>query len=256
MNIGSPRIAFALLLRLAALTLLVLAAVGRPWPPPGAATQVVLLSDRSASVDAAELDRARAEVLQGLRDTASATAVLELEFAGRTAPLRAPAAHAGAASRSREDIEPLATDLEAALREALSSVAATRPAALVVLSDGLATRGDTRRALEGAAATGVPLLWRTVPPDASAPRIVAVHAPADAQPQQPIAVGIELGGAAARTRDRDGNGPRPACDLRSAVNRCRPAGWGVAVGTVPGTGHAAARRHAHRRGLRRGARLA
>ncbi len=70
MNIGSPRIAFALLLRLAALTLLVLAAVGRPWPPPGAATQVVLLSDRSASVDAAELDRARAEVLQGLRDTA------------------------------------------------------------------------------------------------------------------------------------------------------------------------------------------
>jgi len=198
MNIGSPRIAFALLLRLGALTLLVLAAIGRPWPPPGAATQVVLLSDRSASVDAAQFDRARAEVLQDLRDAASETAVVELEFAGRAAPLRAPAAHAGAASRSREDIEPLATDLEAALRAALSSVDAARPAALVVLSDGLAIRGDTRRALEGVAATGVPLLWRTVPPDAAAPRIVAVHAPANAQPQQPIAVGIELGGAAAR----------------------------------------------------------
>ena len=97
MSIGSPRIA----LRPAAATrgagfLLVLAAVDRPWPPPGAATQVVLLSDRSASVDAEELDRARAEVLQDLRDTASATAVLELEFAGRTAPLRAPAARTGA----------------------------------------------------------------------------------------------------------------------------------------------------------------
>ncbi len=197
MNIGSPRITLALLLRLAALTLIVMAAVGRPWPPPGAATQVVLLSDRSASVDAAELDRARAKVLRGLRDAADTTSVLELEFAGRVALPTTPAAHAGAASSSRDDLEPLATDLETALRAALSSVAATRPAAMVVLSDGLATRGDTRRALEGVAATGVPLLWRTVPPDASAPRIVAVHAPVSAQPQQPIAVGIELGGAAA-----------------------------------------------------------
>jgi uncharacterized membrane protein len=198
MNIGSPRIAVALLLRLAALTLLVLAAVGRPWPPPQVATQVVLLSDRSASIDAAELDRARAEVLQDLRDTTGATALLELEFAGQAAPLRAPVARTGAASQSRESIEPLATDLEAALRQALSSVDATRPAALVVLSDGFATRGDTRRALEGVAAAGVPLLWRTVPPDAAAPRIVAVHAPSNARLQQPIAVGIELGGATAR----------------------------------------------------------
>src|SRR5512137_1023406 len=198
MNLGSSRIAAALLLRLAALTLLVLAAVGRPWPPPGAATQVVMLSDRSASVDAAQLDRARAEVLQDLRHAASKPAVRELEFAGRAAPLRTPAPRAGTASHGRDEIEPQATDLEAALREALSSVDAARPAVLVVLSDGLATRGDTRRALEGIAAAGVPLLWRTVAPDAAAPRIVAVRAPASAQPQQPIAVGIELGGVAAR----------------------------------------------------------
>lgn len=198
MNDGSPRIALALLLRLAALTLLVLAAVGRPWPPPGAVRQVVLLSDRSASMDAAQFDRARTEVLQDLQHPAGAAAVLELEFAGRAAPVRTPAARTGAASRSHEDLEPLATDLEAALRAALSSVDAARPAALVVLSDGLATRGDTRRALEGLAAAGVPVLWRTVPPDLAVPRIVAVHAPANAQPQQPIAVGIELGGTAAR----------------------------------------------------------
>jgi hypothetical protein len=198
MNLASPRIALALLLRLAALTLLVLAAVGRPWPPPGAATQVVLLSDRSASVDAAQLDRARAEVLQDLRNATSAAAMLELEFAGRAALLRTPAARTGTESGSREEVEPLATDLEAALRAALSSVDAARPAALVVLSDGLATRGDTRRALEDVAAAGVPVLWRTVPPNVTAPRIVAVHAPASAQPQQPIAVDVDLGGIATR----------------------------------------------------------
>ena len=256
MNIGSPRIAFALLLRLAALTLLVLAAVGRPWPPPGAATQVVLLSDRSASVDAAELDRARAEVLQDLRDTASATAVLELEFAGRAAPLRAPAAHAGSSVAQPRGYR--------AAGDRPRGGAAASPVIRRCNTPGCAGRavGRPRHPRRHATRAGGCGGNRGTAPVAhsTAGCVCAAHR-RRARACKCAATTADCrrhraGWRCDRTRNRDGNGPRPACDLRSAVNRCRSAGWGIAVGTVPGTGHAAARRHAHRRGVRRGTRLA
>ena len=128
------------------------------------------MSDRSASVDAAALERTRGELLRQLADTAGDVTVMELEFGGRAGSLQVPSARTDGMSRARQELEPGATNLAAALQAALSSTRGARPAALVVLSDGLATTGDSRGALEGAAAAGVPVLWRTVPPDAIAPR--------------------------------------------------------------------------------------
>lgn len=169
MNAHTTRLLIAAALRIAALVVLGLVIIGRPWPEPRAATRVVVVTDRSPSVDAAALDEARQEVVQTLRD-ADRVEFVEREF--------------GTA-------EPPATDLEAALLDALA-----RPSrsAIVVLSDGHATQGNTRRALEGAAAAGVPVLWRTVMPDRFMPRVVDVQAPASAQPRQEIPVAVRLGG--------------------------------------------------------------
>ncbi len=73
-----------------------------------------------------------------------------------------------------------------------------RPAALVVLSDGNATAGDTERALKGAANAGIPVLWRTVAATSSTPRIADVLAPARARPAQPVPVTVRLAGVAER----------------------------------------------------------
>ena len=170
MNGHTLRLAVAAVLRLVALLLLGLIVAGHPWPEPRAAAQVVLLIDRSASVDAASLAEARQDLLH---------------------ELRAPNAHGGFVERTFGQSDPPATDLESALLDAL---AVRDRSAIVVLSDGHATQGDTRRALEGAAATGVPVLWRTVVPDRTSPRIVDVQVPASAQPHQEIPVVVRVGG--------------------------------------------------------------
>lgn len=171
MNDHALRLAIAAVLRLVALVLLGLVVAGRPWPEPRAGARVVVVTDRSASVDAAALGEARQEVVGALRAERARVEVVEREL--------------GAS-------DPPATDLESALLDAL---AVRGRSAIVVLSDGHATRGDTRRALEGAAAAGVPVLWRSVIPDRTSPRIVDVQAPAIAQPRQDIPVVVRLGGA-------------------------------------------------------------
>lgn len=170
MNSPALRLKVAAALRLVALVLLALTVAGRPWPEPRAAAQVVLLTDRSASVDAAALEEARQEVVGALRSAAARVEFVEREFGVS---------------------DPPATDLEAVLLDAL---AVRDRSAIVVLSDGHATQGDTRHALEGAAAAGVPVLWRTALPDRTSPRIVDVQTPASAQPRQDIPVVVRLGG--------------------------------------------------------------
>ena len=85
-----------------------------------------------------------------------------------------------------------------ALRQAMTIASEPRPAALVVLSDGNATAGDTERALKGAANAGIPVLWRTVAATSSTPRIADVLAPARARPAQPVPVTVRLAGVAER----------------------------------------------------------
>lgn len=196
MNGVGARLAIAIVLQLGALALLLLVVAGRPWPAPRAAASVVLLTDRSTSIDGATLDRARAGVLDGLRSAPIPVEPLEIEFAGRAgSPRPAMASTASPTAGRLEDLEPLATDLATPLLAALSAPAQKLPAAIIVLSDGHATRGDTRRALEGAAAAGVPVLWQAVAPGIETPRIVEVQAPADAPARDAIPVVVRLGGS-------------------------------------------------------------
>lgn len=109
-------------------------------PPPGSGDLVVLV-DRSASqrgkaADAAvQIARTAAE---SLADGGSATV---------TGFARTPDTAAGTDG----------TDIAAAVRAGLDRLDPERPAALLLISDGGATRGDTRRALEDAQARGIPV---------------------------------------------------------------------------------------------------
>ncbi|MCM2310287.1 MAG: VWA domain-containing protein [Steroidobacteraceae bacterium] len=173
MNAHTLRLTVAAALRVAALVVLLLVIVGHPWPEPRSAAQVVLLTDRSPSVDVAALEEARQDVLRALRNEVGRVEFVERAF-GRS--------------------DPPATDLEAAL---LGALATQDRSAIVVLSDGHATRGNTRRALEGTAAADVPVLWRPVVPDRTTPRIVDVQAPVAAHPRQEIPIAVRVGGTLA-----------------------------------------------------------
>jgi Mg-chelatase subunit ChlD len=97
-----------------------------------------------------------------------------------------------------DELMPQATDIAASVQRAMSDAKATRPAALVILSDGNSTTGDADRALAGAAESGVAVLWRTVAAAADSPRIDEVFVPARARPGQPIAVTVRLTGTTQR----------------------------------------------------------
>jgi uncharacterized protein YegL len=189
----------AVLLEAAALVLLVLVVLGRPWPADESAAAVYVLSDRSASIATDEAQDALADVASHVLDARATVNVRAIDFAGRPdAPRRiGRGAEAGSETvNSRMDRK--ATNIEGALGLALSSMRAASQAAIVVISDGNATDGDTMRGLQAAADAGVPVLWRTIAPEAASPRIVEVLAPAEARPGQDIPVSVRLAGEATR----------------------------------------------------------
>ena len=177
------RTGVAMLLQLGAAVLLALVVLGRPWPADRGDALVFLLADRSASVATRQDRRAVQEVANGVADAGGA-AVRTIDFAGR------PEATGVA------DIQ--STDIEAAIELALNRSSTASRAAIVVVSDGNATGGDTRRALQSAADAGVPLLWKTVEPDAQSPHIAGVLAAGDAGPGQEIPVSLRLSGTVTR----------------------------------------------------------
>ena len=126
------RTAVAMLLQLGAAVLLALVALGRPWPADRGDALVFLLADRSASVATEQTSKAVANVADQVTQ-AGRTVVRTIEFAGR------PEAPGSADVQS--------TNIEAAIDLALNRRSTTSRAAIVVVSDGNATGGDTRRAL-------------------------------------------------------------------------------------------------------------
>ncbi len=189
----------ALLLELAALVLLVLALLGHPWPVPRATASVFLLADRSASMPPAALQQAVADTAAGILALNPATELHLIDFAGQAGPARRIRSQADAArTPASDELLPQATNLAEPIARALFDENIPRPAALVILSDGNATAGDTARALEGAASAGIPVLWRTVAALPSAPRIGEVLAPARARPGQHIPVTVRLTGTTDR----------------------------------------------------------
>jgi Mg-chelatase subunit ChlD/uncharacterized membrane protein len=172
------RLGLALALRVAAILLLALVVAGHPWPSERAHPTVFVLADRSASVAADPARAALDEVLAATRGSAHTASVQLIEFA---------ASPSATASRN-------GTNIEAAVVETLRRRTAGSPSAIVVLSDGRATAGDTRRALRAARTAGATVLWRTVATDASTPHIVDLLAPRQAQPGQAIPVRVRLAG--------------------------------------------------------------
>ena len=120
------------------------------------------------------------------------------------------------------DRDAQSTDIEAAINLALNRASTTSRAAIVVVSDGNATGGDTRRALQLAADAGVPLLWRIVEPNAQSPHIARVLAAAEASPGQEIPVSLQLSGKIARPM---------LVELSSRDGRVEPVDARVAPGT-------------------------
>ncbi len=168
----------ALALQCLALVLLALSVAGRPWPDERQAATVHVLSDRSPSVAARPADAALQDVLATVGESPRRVAARVVEFGGHAADAAAPA-----------------TNIEAAIGESMRRRTADSADAIVVLSDGRATKGDTERALRRANEAGVPVLWRTLPSEAATPRIVDVLAPARAMPGQVIPVALRLAGA-------------------------------------------------------------
>ncbi len=150
--------------RTAALALAIAALILPFWPGiPGPAHLLVLLDD-SDSMPPAAADSAWAGLVAGLADLPrgsrlsliriGARPVLELDSLDPTgAPL--PAAPPRQLPLTAND-----TDLAAGLGLALSLPGPGERGLLLLISDGLETRGDVRPGLRRAAEAGIPALWR------------------------------------------------------------------------------------------------
>ncbi len=199
MTARAARVGIALLLELVALVLLVLVALGHPWPAGRDTAAVVLLADRSASIPPAAMRQALQEIANEALAMNPAVELHVIDFAGRANPARrAESPSEAARTPPLAGLMPQATNLAGATRRAMLDEKAPRPPTLVILSDGNATTGDTARALEDASSAGVAVLWRTVAAVSSAPRIGDVLAPAQARPGQQVPVTIRMSGTTDR----------------------------------------------------------
>ena len=88
MTARAARVGIALLLELAAVALLGLVALGRPWPAERGTAAVYVLADRSASVPEAGLRRALEELATVVQRTRPAAELYAIDFAGRPAASR------------------------------------------------------------------------------------------------------------------------------------------------------------------------
>jgi len=206
----ATRTAVAMLLHLGAILLLALVVLGRPWPADRGYVLVYVLADRSASVATEQARRAFVDVADGIA-RAGRTVVRTIDFAGRPE------------SASGPDVK--STNIEAGIDLALSRRPSASCTTIVVVSDGNATDGDTRRALQSAADAGVPVLWRTVEPDAESPHITGVLAAGDASPGQEIPISVRLSGRVSRPM---------LVELSSRDGRVEPATARIAPG-APGS---------------------
>ena len=209
----AQRILAALALQVAALAALALALAGSAWLDPRSQPRLLVLVDRSHSMPRLATDQALAEVLQAAR-VAGAGEIQLMEFAGRPASPKAviaataaraapadttvtaaPAAMAPGAAVAA-DTQPAATNIEAALQAALAAHAGAAFDGAVLISDGLATAGDTARGLGALRDARLALQWRALGRQAPPVRVAEVLAPASVRSGQRFRVGVQLAGAA------------------------------------------------------------
>lgn len=187
MILGHARTAAALALELAALVVLGLALIGVAWLDGRSKPQVLVLVDRSHSVPRADSDEAVAHIANTAQ-AAGAARPQVVEFAGRPGAPMAPASHTVA------DLEPAATNIEAALEAALAAHARSPLAGVVVVSDGFENRGDMGRALRVVRDAKLPLHWVAVGRPAPQVRVVEVLAPDRVLVGQRLRVDVQVAG--------------------------------------------------------------
>jgi hypothetical protein len=111
-----------------------------------------------------------------------------LEFAGR------PASPSMKAADSAANLEPSATNIEAALDAALAADARAPFAGVVIISDGLENAGDVERALRAARDARLPVQWIPTGRPLPETRISEVLAPDRAIAGQRIQIAVQLAG--------------------------------------------------------------
>lgn len=166
-----------------------LAVVGLELGRPLDRLTIVVALDRSRSVDLVpEADERIARELgvaeTGMRDDDRIAVVVFGASASTEQPARTKAEPA---TGQKIAVPRDGTDLEAALRRALAEVPADSAARIVLLSDGVATRGDVMRAAAASVAAEIPVdvvsLEQRDVPDV---RLVAVRAPSRGDAGEPI----------------------------------------------------------------------
>lgn len=145
---------------------------------------VIFLVDRSRSVDGAAdpLELVRLSTLEMNEDDLAGLVVFGAEAATEVAPSPRPTFGVARASIARD-----ASDLAAAIRRGLADLPGDHVPRLVLISDGVQTRGDALAAAAIAAGRGVPI--DVVPVEREARREIAVERvrlPAVADPGQPL----------------------------------------------------------------------
>lgn len=154
--------------------------IGRPLDR----VAVIYLVDRSRSVDGGEdsLRAIRAASSAMQNDDLAGLVVFGAEAATEVAPSPRPTFGAAHAAIARD-----ATDLERAIRRGLADLPGDHVGRLVLVSDGVETRGDALAAAAVATGRGVPI---DVVPIERAPRseiaVERVRLPAVADPDQPV----------------------------------------------------------------------
>lgn len=192
----------ALLLVLAAMLILASALLGSPWPRERSGRNVYLLADRSSSVVPGRLADEVAEVVSQVTRGLPDAEIRIVDFAVQPMPARPLRRGKPEDLESRIDASARnATNIASALRSAHRDAGSdaghgvSEGAAFVLLSDGNATTGDTRKELEAIAAAGFPLLWQSVPVAIEAPRILEVRTPPVAVVGQQVPALVRLAGS-------------------------------------------------------------
>ena len=187
--------------------LLLLAALWNPRLPLGRATMdLILVLDESSSMDPAFIDHHWRNLLEFASALPPGSRFSFIRFGGRSAteirnfPVEklheAPFAQRETPPR-RRDIERNQTDLEQALRSALLELEPGRNSTILLLSDGIQTRGSLSRVFPSMREPPTRLLWFR-PPAAprSSLRIASLAVPDRVYSGQPASMGIGLRGKA------------------------------------------------------------
>jgi Mg-chelatase subunit ChlD len=169
--------------RLVVAACLVLALFPPPLPWMHARLDLVVLVDDSRSMPRDFLTQAWQQVVALLNQSSATTPVRLRRFAATVAPDPGPLPAAELALAQalprNQALDGSATNIERALREVLHGLAADRPSAILLVSDGVASHGDTAAALRAASDAGVPVHLLAPPVDTTdlPLRLIDVQAP-------------------------------------------------------------------------------